>query len=130
MAVSSVSWALQTDGFDDLPGKIWSVLFWSLFATPDALVGMALVAWPVLAAIQKWRPAWLGPKLIYALGVLAGSVVVGIRELPVIMAPRDSIDVPHPSLWMALALTIAAGAIAGLPAFAIFRLIALRRAPA
>jgi hypothetical protein len=131
-AVTAASWALQTNRFVyDLnggpPGAIWGVVFWSLFLTPYVLCGMVLVGWPVLAAIRKWRPAWLGPKLIYALGVLAGSVGVGIHDLPAIMAFKDGGDVPQLSLWMALAFTVAAGAALGLPAVVIFRLIALRR---
>lgn len=112
--------------FDDLNypggglgGAIYARVFWNLFLTPCLLPGALLVGLPTLKAIEKWRPGWLGPKLIYALGFAGGGGAVWLTVSLISFAVTGLVNLSIGPFVL--------GAALGLPAAAVLRLVALRK---
>jgi hypothetical protein len=55
-------------------GWLYSVLFWGAFLLPGVLASLVLVGWPALAVVNRLRPSWVGPRLVYCVGPLAVAI--------------------------------------------------------
>ena len=107
------------------PDFLYALAFWDLFLLPGPLVGLLLIGWPALLVIRSSQPDRLGPRLAYAVGLLA--TVLGQC---LVTAPTLAIFGGVPPLKALVGLLSGSGELGtafGLPAAVVFRLTALRR---
>jgi hypothetical protein len=111
---------------------LYSDLFWGAVQLPFVLTNLVLVGWPALAVVNRLRPSWIGPRLVYCVGPFAVAIGSLIGAIGLFAAVGPSIrGAPGTSflhtVMRATMMGVLEGLIQGLPAAITFRLIALRR---